>query len=64
MYFVLGIVVNENAILEIKCFPSLARNNQTIETAAAERKNFPIIAKDGVLTMNKKHSYYYQVFDY
>ncbi|XP_049877293.1 uncharacterized protein LOC126374645 [Pectinophora gossypiella] len=56
-----GIVENERAILEIKCFPSLARNNKTIEMAAKEKKLFPLKITNGMLEMNKTHNYYYQV---
>lgn len=59
--FVTGIIENERAVVEIKCFPSLARTNQSLEAAALEKKNFAIKLDNNVLVMNKKHDYYYQV---
>ncbi|XP_063376826.1 uncharacterized protein LOC134664153 isoform X3 [Cydia fagiglandana] len=56
-----GILVNEEAILEIKCFPSLARKHQDILSASKENKNFPVVQKNGILSLNEKHHYYYQV---
>uniref|UniRef100_A0A1E1W812 YqaJ viral recombinase domain-containing protein n=1 Tax=Pectinophora gossypiella TaxID=13191 RepID=A0A1E1W812_PECGO len=57
-----GVIEEENSILEIKCFPSLARNNQDIFSAAKDRKNFPLLVDDtGALQINKKHNYYYQI---
>uniref|UniRef100_A0A2A4IWF1 Uncharacterized protein n=1 Tax=Heliothis virescens TaxID=7102 RepID=A0A2A4IWF1_HELVI len=56
-----GIIENERAVVEIKCFPSLARKNQSIEAAALEKKNFALKLDNNVLVMNKKHDYYYQV---
>lgn len=59
---ILGIIEEEKSILEIKCFPSLARNNQDMLSAARERKNFPLyIDSSGSLQINKKHNFYYQV---
>ncbi|XP_049872736.1 uncharacterized protein LOC126371469 isoform X2 [Pectinophora gossypiella] len=57
-----GVIEEENSILEIKCCPSLARNNQDIFSAAKDRKNFPLLVDDtGALQINKKHNYYYQI---
>lgn len=62
VFFISGVIEEEKAILEIKCFPSLARNGQDIFSAAKERKNFPLsVDGNGVLQINKKHNYYYQV---
>lgn len=58
--FVTGIIDEENAVVEIKCFPSLARKNLNIITAS-ENANFPLHLENNVLVMNKKHNYYYQV---
>lgn len=41
-----GVIEEEKAIVEIKCFPSLARNSQDIFFAAKERKKFPIWVDD------------------
>ncbi|XP_041988658.1 uncharacterized protein LOC121740029 [Aricia agestis] len=57
-----GVIEEEKSILEIKCFPSLARNNQDMNAAAKDRKNFPLyIDNNGSLQINKKHNYYYQI---
>lgn len=58
---VLGVVQNEDAIVEIKCFPSLVRKNQDIVSAIKTNKNFPIVENNGVLSMKETHDYYYQV---
>ncbi|CAG5029991.1 unnamed protein product [Parnassius apollo] len=49
-----GIIENERAVVEIKCFPSLARTNQSLEAAALEKKNFALKLDNNVLVMNKK----------
>lgn len=56
-----GIIEDEKSVIEIKCFPSLARSSVTVEQAAKEKKGFPVIFEDNNLTMNKKHHYYNQV---
>ncbi|XP_073967541.1 uncharacterized protein isoform X1 [Choristoneura fumiferana] len=42
-----GVIEKEKSLLEIKCFPSLARSNQDIFSAAKSRKNFPLYVDDG-----------------
>ncbi|XP_045775315.1 uncharacterized protein LOC123874151 [Maniola jurtina] len=57
-----GIIEEEKSILEIKCFPSLARNSQDMFSAAKDRKNFPLYIDSTMrLQMNKKHYFYYQI---
>ncbi|KAI8437081.1 hypothetical protein MSG28_010441 [Choristoneura fumiferana] len=57
-----GVIEKEKSLLEIKCFPSLARSNQDIFSAAKSRKNFPLYVDDGgSLQINKKHNFYYQI---
>ncbi|XP_063387321.1 uncharacterized protein LOC134673288 [Cydia fagiglandana] len=58
-----GIIIDENALLEIKCFPSLKRSQESIETAAESRGNKFCLKynKEGKLVMNTNHNYYYQV---
>ncbi|XP_050549327.1 uncharacterized protein LOC118271403 isoform X2 [Spodoptera frugiperda] len=56
-----GVIENERALIEIKCFPSLARKNLSLEAAAVEKKNFALTLDNNALVMNKKHDYYYQV---
>ena len=58
-----GIIEDENAIVEVKCFPSINRlNTQTFEYAAGTKKNFPLKLNDnGTWEINKHHDYHYQI---
>lgn len=63
LLFFVGVIDAENAIVEIKCFPSLVRSNMNTRTAARENNYFPEIVINDQFQLNKKHAYYYQVYN-
>lgn len=57
-----GIVIGENALIEIKYLPSLKESGLSlIEACKSKKNNFGLELRDDGIKLKRKHDYYYQI---